>query len=180
MPVCRFGIVLCPDERVAFWPSHVRVHCLCGGIQECIRAARFLKHPIFMEHNLIALASPALVGINCGVVYSHNAHPAGPTAWAAYQVPDRTLRWLDDQEYILDKLKATGKQHKLQDIGFEQSVYNDAVWSIVSGKPVFAHSLRPDYDPSQMGNWEHFHKSIGPERKQRMTVCSLLWRRAHV
>jgi hypothetical protein len=140
---------------------------LCSTGTTC----RYLKHPTFMAHNLIALATPHLIGINCGVVYSHNAHPAGPTAWAAYQVPDRTLRWLENQPYILELLNATTRPHKLQDIGFEQSVYNDAVWSIVSGKPFFGHSLRPDYNPSMMGAWQAFHKSIGPETFQTQQVC---------
>jgi hypothetical protein len=138
---------------------------------------RYLKHPHFMQHNLIALATPNLIGINCGVVYSHNAHPAGPTAWAAYQVPDRTLRWLENQPYILEVVNATGRPHKLQDMGFEQSVYNDAVWSVVSGKPFFAHSLRPDWDPSQMAAWEKYHRSIGPDtlktREVRRSAPSL-------
>lgn len=122
-----------------------------------------------MEYNLIALASSELIGINCGIVYSHNAHPAGPTTWAAYQVPDRTMRWLDDEAYILKQLNTTNR-FKLQDIGFEQSVYNDAVWSIVSGKPFFAHSMRPSDDRSKMGKWEAFHKSIGPDTVQQKEV----------
>ena len=135
---------------------------------------RYLKHPVFSEYNIIALGSQALIGINCGIVYGQNAHQAGPSTWAAYQVPDRTMRWLDDPPYILDKLNATGRQHKLQDIGFEQSVYNDALWSIVSGKPFFSHSLRPDFDPSQMGKWEKFHKEIGPDQVNRVKVGQYL------
>ena len=134
---------------------------------------RYLKHPIFAQHNLIALATPALIGINCGIVYSQHAHPSGPTTWAAYQVPDRTMRWLEDQTYILALLNATGKPGKLQDIGFEQSVYNDAVWSIVSGKPFFGHSMRPDYDPHQMSAWEQYHKSIGPDFYKTLDVRPL-------
>ena len=123
-----------------------------------------------MEYQLMALGTPALVGINCGVVYAHNAHPAGPTSWTAYQVPDRTLRWLENQEYILPLINATTNPHKLQDIGFEQSVYNDAVWSTVSGQPFFGHSLRPDSDREAMVGWESYHKEIGPNKLKRITV----------
>jgi hypothetical protein len=137
---------------------------------ELVLGYRYLKHPIFMKYNLIALGTPHLVGINCGVVYSQNAHPAGPTSWAAFQVPDRTLRWLDDQEYIL-KLLNTTELGKLQDIGFEQSVYNDAVWSIVSGLPVFAHSMRPEASTGRLEDWERYHRSIGPDQKHTEKVC---------
>ena len=137
---------------------------------------RYLKQPVFAEHNIIALATPGLIGINCGVVYSQNAHPAGPTSWAAWQVPDRTLRWLENQPHILQLLNATDRPHKLQDIGFEQSVYNDAVWSIVSGQPFFAHSMRPEHDATQTRQWEAFHKQLGPETFKRKDVrtCALL------
>jgi hypothetical protein len=130
---------------------------------------RYLKHPIFIKHQLMALASPDLVGINCGLVYAHNAHPAGPTSWAAFQVPDRTLRWLDDADYILPILNSTNNRFKLQDIGFEQSVFNDAVWSIVSGQGFFAHSLRPAKGYGK-AEWEAYHRSIGPELLKAETV----------
>jgi hypothetical protein len=132
---------------------------------------RYLKDETFSKYNLIALSSPALIGINCGTVYAQNAHPQGPTAWAAFQVPDRTLRWLDDQDYILNLLNSSGFPGKLQDIGFEQSVFNDAVWAIVSGKPFFQHSMRPSGDnQTEKMAWESYHKSIGPDRRKSVTV----------
>jgi hypothetical protein len=141
---------------------------------------RYLKHETLSRYNLIALSSPALIGINCGTVYAQNAHPQGPTAWAAFQVPDRTLRWLDDQDFILQLLNSTGSPGKLQDIGFEQSVFNDAVWAIVSGKPFFQHSMRPvGEDQGEKIAWESFHKQIGPDNRKKVSVrhlreCELL------
>jgi len=124
---------------------------------------------MFAKHQLIALADPVLVGINCGVVYAHNAHPAGPTAWAAAQVPDRTLRWLENQPFILDALGAPGEPERIRGMGYEQSVFNDAVWSIVSGQPVFAHSLRPE-GAAAGSAWERFHDLIGPKRVKTEVV----------
>jgi hypothetical protein len=157
-----------------------------SGITHAVQQpeCRYLKHEIFSSYNLIALASDGLIGINCGIVYGQNAHPAGPTAWAAFQVPDRTFRWLDDQEYILTLLNSTSSPGKLQDIGFEQSVFNDAVWSTVSGQPFFAHSMRPPDDSDDKMQWEDFHASIGPNTVQREEVrccapCSSVMSRCH-
>jgi hypothetical protein len=137
---------------------------------------RYLKDETFSKYNLIALSSPALIGINCGIVYAQNAHPQGPTAWAAFQVPDRTVRWLDDPDYILPLLNSSGSPGKLQDIGFEQSVFNDAVWAIVSGKPFFSHSMRPTGgDQMKQEAWESYHSSIGPAKRKSVTVrCSCI------
>ena len=133
--------------------------------------SRYLKDDTFSKYNLIALSSPALIGINCGTVYAQNAHPQGPTSWAAFQVPDRTLRWLDDQDFTLQLLNSTDFPGKLQDIGFEQSVFNDAVWAIVSGKPFFQHSMRPTGDdPHEKEAWEAYHKSIGPNSRKTVSV----------
>jgi hypothetical protein len=140
---------------------------------------RYLKHPVFMKYNLIALGTNNLVGINCGVVYSQNAHPAGPTSWAAFQVPERTMRWLENADYILQLLNSTKHRGKLQDIGFEQSVYNDAVWSIVAGRPVFAHSLRPKPDSGLLGEWERYHRSLGPDKVQTERVCPTCFAAPH-
>lgn len=104
-------------------------------------------------------------------MYAQNAHPQGPTAWAAFQVPDRTLRWLDDQDFILKLLNSTDSPGKLQDIGFEQSVFNDAVWAIVSGKPFFQHSMRPtNDDQKEKEAWEDYHKRIGPDKRKKVAV----------
>ena len=123
-----------------------------------------------MEYQIIAKGDPHLYGINCGVVYGQNAHPAGPSSWAAYQVPDRTLRWLENEEYILPLVNTTNGRYKLQDIGFEQSVYNDAIWSTVSGQPTFAHSLRPESNPEAMVVWESYHFPLGPGKLNHITV----------
>ena len=123
-----------------------------------------------MEYQIIAKGDPTLYGINCGVVYGQNAHPAGPSSWAAYQVPDRTLRWLENEEYILPLVNTTNGRYKLQDIGFEQSVYNDAIWSTVSGQPTFAHSLRPESNPEAMVVWESYHFPLGPGKLNHITV----------
>lgn len=120
---------------------------------------------MFSKYNLIALSSRQLIGTNCGTVYAQNAHPQGPTAWAAFQVPDRTLRWLENQQFVLELVNATGSKGKLKDIGYEQSVFNDAVWSTVSGKPFFSHSMRPWNGTQDVQDaWQKYHQKIGPDQ----------------
>lgn len=128
-----------------------------------------MKHPTFAKFQLVALGDAALVGINCGLVYAQHAHPAGPTAWAAAQVADRTLRWLEAQPHILAALNASGNPEALRGAAYEQSVYNDALWSIVAGRPVFAHSLRP-VGAGPDSPWDAFHNAIGPGRVKTEVV----------
>lgn len=61
---------------------------------------RFVKHKLFEDYQLLTPYEPNLPGINCGAVYIQNANVAGPVAWMSGEVMERTLRWLDDVDWL--------------------------------------------------------------------------------
>lgn len=76
---------------------------------------------------------------------SQGAFPDGPVAWMAAEVAERTLRWLENIEWLENRLPAIqyDPNHMDSKALFEQDIYNDAACSAIAGRPLYHNTLSP-------------------------------------
>ena len=77
--------------------------------------------------------------------HPQGAAPDGPVAWMAAEVAERTLRWMENIEWLEGRLPASQLDPDWMDAKalFEQDIYNDAACSAIAGRPLFHNTFSP-------------------------------------
>ncbi|KAL4419331.1 hypothetical protein ABPG77_006019 [Micractinium sp. CCAP 211/92] len=133
----------------------------------------YLKHPLFARYNAIFHRDGVGYNdVNCGVMYWQNCHPAGPVAYMAVELADRTLRQREDTAAMKEMYKPNWH---VADSTWEQAMWNDMLHGAAHGRPVIRTPGEPNFDKAWFK--EQLDHSYGLRLKQQEVEWPPEWRK---
>eukprot|EP00798_Chlamydomonas_sp_ICE-L_P027615 gene27615-7252_t len=107
------------------------------GLRISARILRLGYNIMFLDTDLIIFDDPYNSHeANIGVMYIQNVAPNGPISWMFTDVPDRMLRWAENQDWV--KNRTWPLLDNWQHLLWDQANFGDALISAIVGRPLLS------------------------------------------